>query len=483
MTRIAISLTLLLTSLFSFCQPLANKPAETWDLRKCVEYALENNISVRQQDIQAQIAQLTYKASDLSKYPNLNFTGNASLNTGRSIDRTTNQFTTASVVNNYFSLQTNVDVFNWFSKRNTIAGNKLEAQAATANIDKIKNDIALNVAAAYLQALLAKAQVNASKLQIGQTSAQLENTRKLVNAGSLPELNLVQLESQLATDSFNLISAQGTEMQSLLLLKSLLNLDAGMSFDVVAPPVENIPVDPIAELQPEDVYQSALKNLPQQRVNQLKLLAAQKFADAAKGALYPTIGLGASLGTNYSDLKNNSTLLSKTLNGSDTIAYVTGSNTPVYVPVYAYKYNYYATPYFTQLSDNFSNGIGLSVSVPIFNGNSARINWQKQKLNVKSLQLQQELDNTTLKQDIYKAYTDAMTALQKFNASTKALEAAQRAYDFSQKRYGVGLLNTIDLIINQNSLFTARINRLSAQYEYVFKMKVLEFYKGQGLKL
>ncbi len=454
---------------------------EKWDLLKCVQYALDNNISIKQQDIQAQIASLTYKQSNLSKYPNLNLNSGLDLSTGRSIDRTTNQFTTESIFNNRFSLQSNVDVFNWFSKRNTIAGNKLEALAATAAVDKLKNDIALNIAATYLQALLAKEQVNASRILVGQTVAQLETTRKLVAAGSLPELNQLQLEAQLATDSVTLITAMGTETQSLLLIKALLNLDAGVAFDIVTPPIDKVPIDPIAELQPEVVYQLAIANMPQQRLNNFRLQAAEKFADAAKGALYPSIGAGIGLGTNYSNLKSNSKLLSTTPIGTTEIAFVQGSNTPVYVNNYARTF--YANPYFTQISDNFNNGIGINISVPIFNGNSARINWQKQKLTVKSLTLQQDLDNMTLKQNIYTAYTDAMTALQKFNANTKAVEAAQKAYDFSQKRYDAELLNTIDLIISQNNLFTARINQLSAQYDYVFKMKVLEFYKGQGIKL
>ena len=461
---------------------VSSQAQEKWDLRKCVEYALENNITIKQRDIQAQIAQLTYKQSDLSKYPNLNFNSNLGLNTGRSIDRTTNQFTTESIFYNSFNLQSNIDVFNWFSKKNTIAGNKLEVLAATASVDKLKDDIALNIAAAYLQALLAKEQVNASNVLVSQTIAQLETTRKLVEAGSLPELNQLQLESQLATDSLTLITAIGTETQSLLFIKSLLNVDAGSAFDIATPPIDRVPVDPISELQPEVVYQFAIKNLPQQRFNVFRLQAAEKFADAAKGALYPSIGAGFSIGTNYSNLKNNPRVVSSTPK-NDTIAFVTGSNTPVYIPGFDTKYSFFATPYGNQLTDNFSNGFGISISVPIFNGNSARINWQKQKLNVKSLSLQQELDNMTLKQDIYKAYTDAMTALQKFNASTKAVATAEKAYDFSQKRYNAELLNTIDLIISQNNLFRARIERLSAQYDYVFKMKVLEFYKGQGIKL
>ena len=478
MNRLTIILIILLITITSFGQT-----AEKWDLRKCVDYALDHNISIRQQDIQAQIAQLTYKQNDLSKYPNLNFNSNLGLNTGRSIDRTTNQFTTESIFYNSFNLQSNIEVFNWFSKKNTIAGNKYESDAAKAQVDKLKNDIALNVAAAYLQALLAKAQVNTVAIQIDQTTAQLDNTKKLVKAGSLPELNQLQLESQLATDSFTLISAKGSETQSLLFIKSLLNLDAALPFDIATPPIDLIPIDPIAELQPEYVYQLALKNLPQEKINQLKLQAAQKFADAAKGALYPSIGAGISFGTNYSNLKNNRKTVSTTQNGIDTVAYVSGSNTPVYVPVYDTKYSFYASPYGDQFNNNLSNGIGISISVPIFNGKSARINWQKQKLTVKSLALQKDLDSMSLKQDIYKAYTDAMSALQKFNASNKAVEAAIKAYDFSKRRYDVGLLNTIDLIISQNNLFRARIDRLSSQYDYVFKMKVLEFYKGEGLKL
>jgi outer membrane protein len=260
----------------------------------------------------------------------------------------------------------------------------------------------------------------------------------------------------------------------------LLNLDAGMPFDIAAPPVELIPIDPIAELQPELVYDLALKNMPQQRVNQLRLQASQKFADAAKGAMYPTLSIGGSLGTNYSDAKNNASRFF--IPGQvDTIATVSGSNAFVVVPKTGATF--FADPFYTQISDNFNSRIGINLSVPIFNGRSARTAWEKQKLTVKNLSLQRDLDNMSLKQDIYKAYTDAMTALQKFNASTKAIEAAQKAYDFSQKRYNVGLLNTIDLIISQNNLFRARIDRLSTQYDYVFKMKVLEFYKGQGLKL
>ncbi|HVG13790.1 MAG TPA: TolC family protein, partial [Chitinophagaceae bacterium] len=218
----------------------ASHSQERWDLKRAVDFALANNISVKQQDIQANIQRLTFDQSRLSQFPSLNFGNSVGLSTGRSIDRTTNQFTTQSIFYTGFSLQTNVDVFNFGSKKNTIEANRYAAEAGLASVEKIKNDIALNVAGAYLQALLSKQQVDITKVQIGQTAAQLENTRKLVKAGSIPELNAAQIEAQLALDSSNYITAVGSETQALLNLKALLNLDAATVFDIQTPPVATI---------------------------------------------------------------------------------------------------------------------------------------------------------------------------------------------------------------------------------------------------
>jgi outer membrane protein len=456
---------------------------DKWGLKRAIDYALVNNISVKQQDVQARLEKLTYEQSKLSQYPSLNFGNSLGLNTGRSIDRTTNQFTTQSIFYSGFSLQTNVDVFNFWSKKNTIEANRYASAAALASIEKIKNDIALNVAGGYLQALLNKQQIEISLVQVAQTRAQLNNTKKLVEAGSLPELNAAQLEAQLAQDSANLITAIANETGALLNLKALLNLDAGTAFDIEAPPVELIPLEPISELQPEAVYVLALRNLPQQRANELRLQSAIKNVAAARGAMYPSVSLSASLQTNYSNAKNISQFLGSSVNGFNPIGIVKGTNDTVVAPNLVPNYRFYAAPFGTQFTDNFSNGIGINISVPIFNGSAARTSWQRAKLNVQSFELQKEQDNLTLKQDIYQAYTDAITSLQKFNAATKTVEANQKAFEFAQKRYDIGLLNTIDLITTQNNLFSARLQRLLAQFDYVFKMKVLEFYRGQGLKL
>lgn len=456
---------------------------EKWDLKECVQFALTNNISIQQQDIQARLAALTHHQSKLSQYPNINFSNTSGLNTGRSIDRTTNQFTTETIFYSGFNLQGNIDVFNFNSKKNTIAANRYEAEAASAFVQKLKNDVSLNVAAAYLQALLNNQQVAISNIQIEQTQAQLTNTRKLVNAGSVPELNALQLEAQLAQDSSNLIAAIGAETQALLYIKALLGMDASFPFAIATPPIELIPLEPLSELQPEYVYQLAVTNLPLQRVNSLRLLAAQKNVAAARGAMFPSVTLGGNLSTNYSNAKNSVELLGSQVTGFNPIGVVKGTTDTVIAPVIVPLFRSFAPGFGRQFMDNFSNGIGINVSVPIFNGAVARTNWQRAKLNEKSYELQQQQDNLTLKQDIYNAYTDAVTALQKFNAASKSVEANLKASEFASKRYNIGLLNTLELITSQSNLYRVRLERLVAQFDYVFKLKVLEFYKGQGLKL
>lgn len=455
---------------------------DKWDLKRSVEYALANNISVKQADIQSRFAELTLKQGRLSQFPTLNMGGNVGYSSGRNQDPTTFSLITTGYLSSGFSLQSGVDLFNWFSKKNTISGNALDAEAARASVDKVKNDIALNVAVAYLQVLLAREQANVSLVQVQQTEAQLRNTRRLVEVGSLPELNAAELEAQLARDSSTLVTTQASAIQSILQLKALLNVDAAAPFDVITPPVEQIPVESLAALQPDLVYQLALQNLPLQRVNDFRIKAADKYVEASRGAMYPTFSSFLSLGTNFNNQARDIDLNTLTPR-TDTVGSVNVNGTPYSVVRPGFGYDVKNVPYFAQFDQNFRQSIGLSVSIPIFNGGILRTAYQRSKLTVENLKLTRDLDNQTLKQDIYSAYNDATAAIQKYNASRKSVETAEKAVNFANRRYEIGLLGTLDLITNQNNLFRARIDMLAAQYDYVFKLKLLEFYRGQGLKL
>ncbi len=209
------------------------------------------------------------------------------LNFGRSINQTTNIYTNTQGLSQYYNLQANITLFNWFALKRATESNKFSYEAQVVNIDKIKNDITLNVAAAYLSALLAKQQVSLAKTKIQLTGEQLANTRALVNAGSLPELNAAELEVQFATDTAAIITAQETYDIDKLQLQAILNLDAAAPFDLDTPPVETIPVEPITSLQPDIVYSIAIGTFPQQKMNDLRISSALKKCRLYEGAFVP----------------------------------------------------------------------------------------------------------------------------------------------------------------------------------------------------
>ena len=459
-----------------------------WDLRRCVQYAIDNNISIKQADIDARTAKLTYDQSYASKFGQANATSNLGASFGRNIDRTTNVYIDAQSLYQQYNLNVGVTLFNWFSIKRGVESNKLAYQAQAVNVDKIKNDVTLNVAAAYLAALLAREQVDLARTKLLLTSHQLDNTQRLVDAGSLPELNAAELEVQFATDTSALISAQETYDIDNLQLKAILNLDAGAPFDLDTPPVETIPVEPIGTLLPQDVYQIAVNSFPQQKMNDYRIGAAERYAQSVHGQLYPTLSIfGGLLDNFFNDLRHidyvpftSATPGFYALNGATQYPIYSTNVETIYSKQ---SFTKVFTGYGNQLQNNFGQQVGLSLNVPIFNGNLTRTNYNKAKLNIITAKLTKENDLLTLKQSIYQAYYNAVASLNKFEANKKAVAVAERSFDLSSKRYNIGMLNTIDYLTNQNNLFTARINALLSQYDYVFRMKVLEYYKGFGIKL
>ncbi|MES2848529.1 MAG: TolC family protein [Bacteroidota bacterium] len=481
------------TSLLFFIFFAINASAqEKWDLKKCVAYAWQNNINVKQQEIQAKLTGLSETQAKNSVYPNANFSTNLGVQFGRSVDPTTNQFTTTQLLFQQYNVSADVMIFNWHRIKNNLLAAQLDTKAEQANVEKIRNDIALSVATQYLQALLNHEQIAVSELQFAQTKNQLQSTRLKVKAGSLPELSATELEAQLARDSTAIINTRAMADISVLQLKALLNMDAAAAFELDVPPVDKIPLEKIADLQPAYVYAMALKNQPAQKVNLLRLKAWQMNVKVAKASMYPVISAFAGLGSNFSNPFKQSNITGVTY----------GTERPEFGAINIGGTNYFlreAIPsgtssnksfgqlwngYGSQLDQNFRQNVGIAVTIPIFsNGGSARTAYERSKLNAKAAELTIQQADQQLKQDIYQAYTNALSALQRYNSTEVTVAASQKTYDFAKKRFDVGLLGTFELITNQNNLTTARVNMLLAQYEYVFRMKVLEFYKGQGLKL
>jgi outer membrane protein len=462
---------------------------DKWDLKRCVEYAVNNNVSVKQQDVQARIAALTYKQYKLNQIPLLSVQGNLSFNSGYTQNPQDFTLSTSSLYYNSYAVQSSVTLYNFSSLHNGIAGSKLAWQAQLALTEKMKNDISLNVANAYLSFLLSNEQAGTAALQLSFSKANLENTEKLVRAGSVPELNAAELESQLAQDSSAYVAALSQVQQQIIALKGYMSYDAAADFNLDTPPVDQIPVDNILDLQPDNVYALALLNQPLQKSDKLNIKAASKYVAANKGAMYPTLTAFGSLGSTYTNQTDEFTGGYKTITPPTSpttpplgLANVNGTFYPVYQAPYLEPV-LTGQPFFSQLNTAFRQTLGLSLNIPILNGGSLRVSYEKSKLNLRNTQLQLEADNLTLKQNIFQAYQLSVAAFQKFEAQKKTVDATERSFDFAQKRYKVGLLNTIDLLTNQNNYFKAKNDLLYDEYDYVFKMKVLEFYKGMGIKL
>jgi outer membrane protein len=475
-----------------FTLALTAQTPTQWDLRTCVEYAIKHNISVQQADIQARLAKLQADQAKYNQLPTVSGASGLGMRLGRSIDPVTNAFTTTQFLYNNFGLNGGIQLYNNNRLSNTAAASNYNWLASIADLQTASNDISLNVATFYLQVLSSIEQSEIAKIQIVQTTEQLAATKKRVEVGLLPEINLLELETQLANDSSNYITAISNVEQSKLSLKALLNLDAAEVFEIVAQPVDKIKLQGFADLQPDYVFGVAEQNLPNIKAANLRLKAAEKNRLVAKAGFYPTLSFGYSLSTNFSNSF-------KYISGVEPAGYSSISPNSPFVTVGSAKYFVQSPLYNTittnrdfssvwngwgrQLDNNFGQNFGLQLSIPIFNANQSKTAYQQSKLNYQSANLQQENAQRKLKQDIYAAYTNAVVASNKLNATQKAVTSAEKAYSFATKRYELGLLGTIELLNNQNNFLKAKVNYKAAQYEYVFRIKLLEFYKGEALSL
>lgn len=471
--------------LFLFCTALSAQDADGWTLQRSVQYALDHNITIQQNELNRRLEKLTLQQNRLSQLPRINLSTGYGRSFGRSIDPTSNQFVEGNSYD-FMSLSGNADVllFGWFLRRNQIAQSKYNLKAAGSELEQIKNDVSLNVATGFLRILLAKEQVKINEQQVSVSKEQLDQTEKFAEAGRVPELNVAQLQSQLASDSANLIGAITEYNAAILDMKALLNLDFGQGYVAVVPDIDFESGLGNAFLEPEEIYAKAVKALPVVYSSEMRLNAAKKGYAAAKGGLFPQLALNVQAGTNYSTLNRDFNVT-----GVD-VAPVQGtfaidSNTNNIYQVYqtAPVYTTSTRPLGKQLDNNFRQSVSLGLNIPLFNGwqqqtavRQAKINMLSQELNVTQAELK-------LRQDVYKAHNDARNSLQKYYAADRAAEAAKRAYDYAKKRNELGLTNTVEYLVTQNNWYRAESQLASAKYDLIFKLKVIDYYLGNEIKL
>lgn len=451
-----------------------------WTLQSSIQYALNNNIDIKQSAISQRLARLISLQTKLSQLPDINGVATYGESYGRSINPVTNQFVEGSYNFTGISGNASLLVFGWLQRRNVISATRMNAEAAKAEADNLQDNVALNVTAAYLDILRTRELVKINQKQIDLTETQLGNIKRSAKAGVSPELNVVQLEAQIASDSAELISSQAEYEASILQMKALLNLDFNSTYVPAEPPADITAQLQNATLSSDEVYAKAKNELGIIKASELRLSAARKTLWAAKGAMLPQLGAFYQIGSNYTSLSQDYVPTgSNNLLVSGTYVDVNGNQYPIYQNTPTY--NIVQTPFNDQLSNNLRQTVGLSLTVPIFNGWRATGNMLRARMQVQDKELENQKTEQKLKQDIYTALSDAKNALQKYYAAQKAATAAQKAQELAQKRYGLGLATMVEYLAIQNNLYASESKLLTVKYELIFKNKILDHYMGRNL--
>jgi outer membrane protein len=445
-----------------------------WTLQQCIDYALKYNLSLKQSEITSEINQVNLTQSKANILPSWNAGANHTYNIGRTIDRYTNTFANTTVLSENFYTQLQLTLWSGLTQYNNVKKNEYTYLAGKENLEQQKNDLALNVATAFLQVIYNNELLNVAQQQVNISRQQVERTEKLALAGSVAQSNVYDIKATLANDEFSLATAQNNYNLSLLSLKQLLYLDSLNSFSIEKPNFDLTASD-LAAYNVQDVYQNALKNQHKIKASEYTLLSSEKNLSYAKGRISPSLTASGTLGTGYSGLAKD--IVSQTLGYQ--AAGVTQSGEIVYFPTYNVVTR--PTPWSTQFSNNVNKSFGITLNIPIFNGLSTYSSIRTAKLQVLSNKYGYDLARQQLYKTIAQAYADAQGALNKYAAAKTALEASQQSFLYAEQKFNAGSLNAYDYNNSKNRVIKSNADMLNSKYDFIFKLKVLDYYQGKPL--
>ncbi|NOR28546.1 MAG: TolC family protein [Lutibacter sp.] len=424
-----------------------NAQDKKWTLQECVNHALDNNITIKQNRLNVEISQENVISTKGNFLPNLNASTSGNLNFGSGFDPVSQDRVSTSTFGGSFGINSGITVFNGYRNLNTYKQAQLGVEGSELDLEKIQDDISLFVVNTYLNVLFAKENLSVAKVQFEISKKQIENATAKFDAGVKPKGDLLNAQSTAATDEQSVISFENTLNLALLDLAQLLQVNP-IGFDVEVINVESPSVSLLYK-NPNEVYQKALTNRPEIKKAQLDIESADLSVEIAKASFLPSVSLGANVGTGYGfNLKNNSHI-----------------------------------PYFTQLDDNLGYGVSFSVNIPIFNRNQTKSNVNRQKINYEISKFGLENEKLQLQQTIQKAYYDAKAAAKTFEAAEKSLIAQNEAFKNAQESYNLGAMTQFDFDQVRNRFVNAEGAIIRAKYDYVFKTKVLKFYFGEPITL
>ncbi len=421
--------------------------AKNWGLQDCIDYAIKQNITIQQSDLQIQVDENNYLQSKASRYPDLNGFANQQFNSGRSIDPFSNQFVTKTINSNNFSLNTSITLFNGFRIDNTIKRNQINVNLSRLSAEQARYDVSLNIALAYLNILLNQELLSVTRQNVLSTQTQLDRTQKLFDAGAVAENDLIDLKATLANNELAVVNAENSIMISSLNLQQLMNLEVSPDFEIVPVEIDALEVNDFNETS-QQIYQTAEGFLPSIRQAELAVERDEYNIEIAKAGRYPTLTASGSIFTGFS------------------------SATSDFDPT---------KTFFPQLGDNLRQQLSLGLSIPIFNRWQTKTQINNSLINKTSTELTARNTRIQLRQTIEQAYVDAKSALNTYRAREQQVRALSLTYDNTKIRYEAGAANVVDFNLAKITLDNAKSDLVRAKYDYLFRQKVLDFYQNKPL--
>ena len=454
------------------------------DLTQCIEIALENNLQLKRSKINQELQSIGYSQSILQQTPSLNLFSNYGNNWGRSVDPTTNTFIANSSNYSGVGIQSSLNLFSGFSVRNNIKKSKTLLQKSVFDLENTTNNVMLSVVSSYLNVLLALDRLDNARFQLNSTQEQLSRISKLVEAGSIPITNKLNLDAQLAGDELSLIQQENGYRLSILQLKQILLLETRKEIRVLRPNFDVIPSTVIGS-NSEEIYEIAIGILPE-------IKSAEKNAESSlydlrisKSGRYPTISVSSNFNSNYSSYANRERQFYDGFSMEPTtIGYLT--NDPIQtvsslslVPnVIGSDKNFTVLE---QWKDYLSKSLSFSISIPIFNRYQVSGNIKRAKLNKELADINVIEARNQVRQTIESSYNDALAASKTYNASIKQVRALEESFRIIKSQYDLGSVNFTEYQVANNNLVRAKNDLISSRYDYIFKVKVLDFYQGKEL--
>jgi len=450
-----------------------------WSLEDCVNYALTNNVDIKQQMLGIEMVEADLLQSKLDVLPDFNGYVSHGYNWGRTIDRFSNEFATSRVRSNNLYLSSSVILFNGLQKFNYIKKTQLDVLATKYDVDKFMDDVSIAIATYYLQILYNRELLSIAEAQLDISLQQVERTKKLVNAGTLAKGDLLLIESQAATEELNVVNVQNSLDISYLELTQLLDLPSPVGFKIEVPDLSGIEV-PDAPMSPEQIYDIALGAQPDVKSAELSLESSEKSLAIARGMISPNLYISASWGTGYSGLNEYGVNPTPT---HPLIGITEGGENVYSSQEYVIYDSYETVSWADQLNDNSNESVMLNLNIPIFNGWMVRTNISKAKIGIDNAQYNLELVKLRLRKIIQQAYADAVAAVKSYDASEKKVVATDEAFKYAEQKFNVGMINSVEYNESKKDLTLAQAQHLQAKYDFIFKTTVLDFYMGKPLTL